>query len=102
MPSDAVNTATSAATPSAPPISRIVALTELAVPWSSGAMSKSTAVALGVAALVAVFTASDGTLTPDGYVAGLQPAALVAAGVVALGALLVLVWMPRETGRQLL
>ena len=38
--------------------------------------------ALGVAALVAVFTASDGTLTPDGYVAGLQPAALVAAAVV--------------------
>ena len=35
--------------------------------------------ALGVAALVAVFTAADGTLTPDGYVAGLQPAALVAA-----------------------
>ena len=56
--------------------------------------------ALGVAALVAVFTASDGTLTPDGYVAGLQPAALVAAVVVALGALMVLVWMPRETGRQ--
>lgn len=56
--------------------------------------------ALGIAALVAVFTASDGTLTPDGYVAGLQPAALVAAGVVALGALMVLLWMPRETGRQ--
>ncbi|WP_235523462.1 MFS transporter [Cellulomonas sp. Root485] len=56
--------------------------------------------ALGVAALVAVFTASDGTLTPDGYVAGLQPAALVAAVVVALGALMVLVWMPRDTGRQ--
>lgn len=56
--------------------------------------------ALGIAALVAVFTASDGTLTPDGYVAGLQPAALVAAVVVALGALMVLLWMPRETGRQ--
>ncbi|GEK20705.1 DHA2 family efflux MFS transporter permease subunit [Cellulomonas xylanilytica] len=56
--------------------------------------------ALGVAALVAVFTASDGTLTPEGYVAGLQPAALVAAVVVALGALMVLAWMPRETGRQ--
>jgi EmrB/QacA subfamily drug resistance transporter len=55
--------------------------------------------ALGVAALVAVFTASDGTLTPEGYVAGLQPAALVAAAVVALGALVVLVWMPRATGR---
>lgn len=55
--------------------------------------------ALGVAALVAVFTAADGTLTPDGYVAGLQPAALVAAAVTALGALMVLLWMPRETGR---
>ena len=55
--------------------------------------------ALGVAALVAVFTAADGTLTPDGYVAGLQPAALVAAAVVAVGALVVLVGMPRDTGR---
>ncbi len=55
--------------------------------------------ALGVAALVAVFTAADGTLTPGGYVAGLQPAALVAAAVTGLGALMVLLWMPRETGR---
>ncbi|MBO3084407.1 MFS transporter [Cellulomonas fengjieae] len=55
--------------------------------------------ALGVAALVAVFTASEGTLTPDGYAAGLQPAALVAAVVVALSAVLVLVGMPRSTGR---
>ena len=57
--------------------------------------------ALGVAALVAVFTASDGTLTPDGYAAGLQPAALVGAVAVALGALVVLVWMPRSTGKTL-
>lgn len=56
--------------------------------------------ALGVAALVAVFTASGGTLSPDGYVAGLQPAALVAAAVTAAGALMVLLWMPRETGRE--
>lgn len=56
--------------------------------------------ALGVAALVAVFTASNGTLTPDGYVAGLQPAALVAAAVTGLGALMVLLWMPRGTGRE--
>ncbi|WP_081680837.1 MFS transporter [Cellulomonas sp. URHD0024] len=57
--------------------------------------------ALGVAALVAVFTASDGTLTPGGYAAGLQPAAYVAAVVVALGALVVLLWMPKNTGKTL-
>ena len=57
--------------------------------------------ALGVAALVAVFTASDGTLTPGGYAAGLQPAAYVAAIVVALGALVVLLWMPKDTGKSL-
>jgi len=57
--------------------------------------------ALGVAALVAVFTASDGTLTPGGYAAGLQPAAYVAAIVVALGALVVLLWMPKDTGKTL-
>ena len=57
--------------------------------------------ALGVAALVAVFTASDGTLTPGGYAAGLQPAAYVAAVVVALGALVVLLWMPKDTGKTL-
>src|SRR4051812_27192541 len=39
--------------------------------------------ALGVAALVAGFTASDGTLTPRGDAAGLPPPAHVAAGVVA-------------------
>ncbi|WP_081844596.1 MFS transporter [Cellulomonas sp. URHE0023] len=57
--------------------------------------------ALGVAALVAVFTASDGTLTPGGYAAGLQPAAYVGALVVALGALVVLLWMPKDTGKTL-
>jgi sugar phosphate permease len=57
--------------------------------------------ALGVATLVAVFTATDGTLTPDGYAVGLQPAAYVAAAVTAIGALVVLVWMPRTTGKTL-
>lgn len=57
--------------------------------------------ALGVATLVAVFTASDGTLTPDGYAVGLQPAAYVAAAVTAIGALVVLFWMPRNTGKTL-
>lgn len=56
--------------------------------------------ALGVASLVAVFTASDGTLTPGGYAAGLQPAAYVAAVVVAVGALVVLLWMPKSTGKE--
>ncbi|HWJ84346.1 MAG TPA: DHA2 family efflux MFS transporter permease subunit [Cellulomonas sp.] len=54
--------------------------------------------AVGVAVLVAVFTASGGTLTPDGYADGLAPAALVGAAVVGLGALITL-WMPRGTGR---
>ncbi|GAA3811969.1 MFS transporter [Cellulomonas soli] len=54
--------------------------------------------ALGVAVLVAVFQAADGTLTPDGYAGGLRPAALVGAAVVALGALVAL-RVPRATGR---
>lgn len=54
--------------------------------------------ALGVAVLVAVFQAADGTLTPEGYVAGLQPAMLAAAAIVGVGALLALL-MPRGTGR---
>lgn len=55
--------------------------------------------ALGVAVLVAVFQAAGGTLTPAGYAAGLQPAVLVGAVVVAIGAVLAL-WMPRRTGRS--
>ncbi len=55
--------------------------------------------ALGVAILVAVFEAAGGTLTPTGYAAGLRPAILVGAAVVALGALVVLA-MPRATGRS--
>ncbi|AEE45668.1 DHA2 family efflux MFS transporter permease subunit [Cellulomonas fimi] len=54
--------------------------------------------ALGVAVLVAVFTAADGTLSPTGYTAGLQPAMLAAAAIVGAGALLALL-MPRATGR---
>lgn len=54
--------------------------------------------ALGVAVLVAVFQAADGTLTPEGYLAGLQPAMLAAAAIVGVGALLALL-MPRGTGR---
>lgn len=54
--------------------------------------------ALGVAVLVAVFRAADGALTPDAFAVGLRPAALVAAGVVGLGAVVALA-MPRATGR---
>ncbi|ROS28119.1 DHA2 family efflux MFS transporter permease subunit [Cellulomonas sp. PhB150] len=54
--------------------------------------------AVGVAVLVAVFTASGGTLTPDDYADGLAPAALVGAAVVGLGAVITLA-MPRSTGR---
>ena len=54
--------------------------------------------AVGVAVLVAVFQAAGGTLTPEGFADGLAPAALVGAGVVALGAVITLA-MPRGTGR---
>ncbi|MFC6449929.1 MULTISPECIES: DHA2 family efflux MFS transporter permease subunit [Cellulomonas] len=54
--------------------------------------------AVGVAVIVAVFQAADGTLTPDGYAQGLRPAAFVGAAVVALGAV-VAALMPRSTGR---
>ncbi len=54
--------------------------------------------ALGVAVLVAVFQASGGALTATDYAAGLRPAVLVGAAIVALGAVLA-VWMPRLTGR---
>jgi len=54
--------------------------------------------AVGVAVIVAVFQAADGTLTPDGYADGLRPAAFVGALVVGLGAV-VAAFMPRATGR---
>lgn len=54
--------------------------------------------ALGVAVLVAVFLAADGTMTPEGYAAGLRPAVLVGAAVVAVAALVALA-MPAGTGR---
>ncbi|WP_454049149.1 DHA2 family efflux MFS transporter permease subunit [Cellulomonas sp. Marseille-Q8402] len=55
-------------------------------------------VALGVAVLAAVFQAADGTLTPDAFAAGLRPAVLVGAGVIAAAAVASLA-MPRGTGR---
>ncbi|UZN04870.1 DHA2 family efflux MFS transporter permease subunit [Cellulomonas sp. S1-8] len=56
--------------------------------------------ALGIAVLVAVFRAGGGELTPDAFAVGLRPAALVAAAVVATGAVVALA-MPRSTGRAL-
>jgi EmrB/QacA subfamily drug resistance transporter len=47
-------------------------------------------VALGIAVLTAVFTGADGTLTPSGFADAAQPAVLVGAGAVAVGALLAL------------
>jgi EmrB/QacA subfamily drug resistance transporter len=55
-------------------------------------------VALGVAVLTAVFQAADGALTPDAFAAGLRPAVLVGAGVIAAAAVASLA-MPRSTGR---
>ncbi|WP_029288912.1 DHA2 family efflux MFS transporter permease subunit [Cellulomonas sp. HZM] len=54
--------------------------------------------AVGIAALMAVFLAAGGTLSPDGYAQGLRPAALVGAVVVGFGAVVALL-MPRSTGR---
>lgn len=56
-------------------------------------------VALGVAVLTAVFTAAGGTITPDGFDAGLRPAVLTGAAVIAVAAVASLA-MPRGTGRQ--
>ena len=47
-------------------------------------------VALGIAALTAVFTGAGGTLTPSGFADAAQPAVLFGAGAVAVGALLAL------------
>lgn len=55
--------------------------------------------AVGVAAIVAVFQAAGGTLTPAGYAGGLRPAMLVGAAVIAVAALAAL-FMPAGTGRQ--
>jgi len=54
--------------------------------------------ALGVAVLVAVFQAADGTTTPTGFVGGLRPALWVAVATIAAGALVALV-IPTATGK---
>lgn len=67
---------------------------------SSNATVRELGGALGVAVLVAVFQGAGGDLTPAGYAVGLQPAVLVGAAVVGLGAV-VAAFMPRDTGRAL-
>ena len=66
---------------------------------STNSTLREVGVALGVAVLTAVFTASDGTITPDGFAAGLRPAVLVGAAVIAVAAVASLA-MPRGTGRE--
>ena len=54
---------------------------------STNATVREVGVALGVAVLAAVFQASGGALTPEGFATGLRPAILTGAAVVAVGAL---------------
>lgn len=56
-------------------------------------------VALGIAALTAVFTGAGGTLTPSGFADAAQPAVLVGAAAVAAGALLALLLPSGRTRR---
>ncbi len=53
---------------------------------STNATIREVGVALGVAVLVAVFQGFGGSISPDGYAAGLRPAILAGAIVVAVGA----------------
>lgn len=62
---------------------------------STNATLREVGVALGVAVLAAVFQASGGALTPDGFTAGLRPAILTGAAVVAVGAVAALA-LPRR------
>lgn len=58
-----------------------------AVASSANATVREVGVAVGVAALVAVFQGAGGAMTPAGFAGGVPPAVLVGAAVVALGAL---------------
>lgn len=66
---------------------------------STNSTLREVGVALGVAVLTAVFTAAGGTIIPDGFDAGLRPAVLTGAAVIALAAVASLA-MPRATGRE--
>jgi EmrB/QacA subfamily drug resistance transporter len=65
---------------------------------SANSTLREVGVALGVAVLTAVFTAAGGTISPDGFDAGLRPAVLTGAAVIAVAAVASLA-MPRGTGR---
>ncbi|VTR78092.1 DHA2 family efflux MFS transporter permease subunit [Cellulomonas hominis] len=65
---------------------------------STNSTLREVGVALGVAVLTAVFTATGGTISPDGFDAGLRPAVLTGAAVIAVAAVASLA-MPRGTGR---
>jgi len=84
--------------PSATAVLADMAPDDHATASSTNSTIREIGVALGVAVLVAVFRANGGTLTPDGYSAGLRAAILTGAAVVALGALFTL-WLPRATAR---
>lgn len=66
---------------------------------STNSTLREVGVALGVAVLTAVFTAAGGVISPEGFEAGLRPAVLTGAAVIALAAVASLA-MPRATGRE--
>jgi EmrB/QacA subfamily drug resistance transporter len=66
---------------------------------STNSTLREVGVALGVAVLTAVFTAAGGVISPEGFEAGLRPAVLTGAAVIAVAAVASLA-MPRGTGRE--
>lgn len=85
--------------PSATAVLADMAETEHGTASSVNATVRELGTAVGVAAVVAVFQAAGGTLTPDGYAGGLRPAMLVGAAVIAAAAVAAL-FMPAVTGRR--
>jgi len=84
--------------PSATAVLADMAPDDHATASSTNSTIREIGVALGVAVLVAVFRVNGGTLTPDGYNAGLRAAILTGAAVLTLGALST-IWLPRTTAR---
>jgi EmrB/QacA subfamily drug resistance transporter len=82
--------------PSATAVLADMAPADHATASSTNSTIREIGVALGVAVLVAVFRANGGTLTPDGYNAGLRAAILTGAAIVALGALTT-IWLPHHS-----
>ncbi len=85
--------------PSATAVLADMAETEHGTASSVNATVRELGTAVGVAVVVAVFQAAGGTLTPDGYAAGLRPAMLVGAAAIAVAGFAAL-FMPAVTGRQ--